>query len=34
VQAYGDQQMMEYGSKPDGGFAVTIELPFRSEERV
>jgi LytS/YehU family sensor histidine kinase len=34
VQAYGDQQMMEYGSKPDGGFAVTIELPFRREETV
>jgi two-component system, LytTR family, sensor kinase len=34
AQAYGDQQMMEYGSKPDGGFAVTIELPFRNEERV
>jgi LytS/YehU family sensor histidine kinase len=34
VQAYGEQQSIEFGSKPDGGFAVTIELPFRSEEKV
>jgi LytS/YehU family sensor histidine kinase len=33
-QAYGDQQSMEYGSRPDGGFSVTIELPFRSEETI
>ena len=33
AQAYGEDQMIEFGSKPDGGFAVTIELPFREEEQ-
>lgn len=33
TQAYGENQMIEFGSKADGGFAVTIELPFRGEEQ-
>ncbi len=34
VQAYGEDQMIEYGSRPDGGFSVTLELPYRGEEKV
>ena len=33
AQAFGEDQTMEYGSKPDGGFSVTIELPYRAEEQ-
>lgn len=33
VQAYGEDQAIEYGSRPDGGFEVTIELPYRSGEQ-
>lgn len=34
AQAYGEDQMIEYGSRPDGGFSVTLELPYRGEEKV
>ncbi len=34
VQAYGEDQMIEFGSRPDGGFSVTLELPYRGEEKV
>jgi signal transduction histidine kinase len=34
VQAYGEDQMIEFGSRPDGGFSVTLELPYRGEENV
>lgn len=33
AQAYGEDQMIEFGSRPDGGFSVTLELPFRGEEQ-
>jgi LytS/YehU family sensor histidine kinase len=33
AQAYGDDQMLEYGSRAGGGFAVTLELPYRGEEK-
>jgi LytS/YehU family sensor histidine kinase len=31
AQAYGEDQMIEYGITPNGGFSVTIELPYREE---
>ncbi len=31
AQAYGEDQMIEYGSTPEGGFSVTIELPYRED---
>jgi LytS/YehU family sensor histidine kinase len=33
AQAYGEDQKMDYGSRPDGGFSVTVELPYRGEEQ-
>jgi LytS/YehU family sensor histidine kinase len=33
AQAYGEDQMIEFGTRPDGGFSVTIELPYRGEEQ-
>ena len=33
AQAYGEDQMLEYGSRAGGGFAVTLELPYRGEEK-
>jgi signal transduction histidine kinase len=32
AQAFGEQQSFEYGCQPDGGFAVTIELPSYSAQ--
>ncbi|MCW1984659.1 UNVERIFIED_ORG: sensor histidine kinase YesM [Sphingomonas sp. R1F5B] len=32
AQAYGSQQRFEVGNRPEGGFAVTIELPFEAKE--
>jgi LytS/YehU family sensor histidine kinase len=32
AQAYGERQSMEVRSTPEGGFSVTIELPFVTEE--
>jgi signal transduction histidine kinase len=32
AQAYGENQLLEYGSRADGGFVVNIELPYRGEE--
>ncbi len=34
AQAFGEDQRIEYGSSADGGFTVTIELPYRDEENV
>jgi LytS/YehU family sensor histidine kinase len=31
AQAYGEDQMIEYGTTPEGGFSVTIELPYRED---
>jgi LytS/YehU family sensor histidine kinase len=33
AQAYGEDQSIEFGSRPDGGFSVTLELPYRGEEQ-
>jgi LytS/YehU family sensor histidine kinase len=32
-QAYGEDQSIDFASTPDGGFSVTLELPFRKEEQ-
>jgi len=31
LQAYGSQQRFEVGNRPEGGFAVSIELPFEAK---
>jgi two-component system, LytTR family, sensor kinase len=32
AQAYGENHLLECGSSAEGGFSVTIELPYRGEE--
>lgn len=32
AQAYGSQQRFDVGNRPEGGFAVSIELPFEARE--
>lgn len=32
AQAYGDEQRIDFGSRPGGGFSVAIDIPYRAEE--
>jgi sensor histidine kinase YesM len=32
AQAYGEDQSIEFGKRPGGGFAVTIDFPYREQE--
>lgn len=32
TQAYGDEQRIDVGTRPGGGFSVSIDIPYRAEE--